>query len=108
MSEMSPAPKILWQFDEFLVDPVRRLLTRDGETVALTPKSLSILLVLLEKPGEGVTKQHLIRRICPAPFATEPNPTKNTPPRHKAGGGGPTPRRYIVTVPGRGYSFAGE
>lgn len=105
---MNPGPKILWQFDEFLVDPVRRLLTRDGEAVALTPKSLSILLVLLEKRGEVVTKQELIHRIWPDTFVTEANLTQNISSLRKALGEKANARRYIVTVPGRGYSFAGE
>jgi len=108
MSETHPLPKILWQFDEFLVDPVRRLLIRDGEPVALTPKSLSILLVLLEKPGEVVTKQDLIQRIWPDTFVTEANLTQNISSLRKAFGERANARRYIVTVPGRGYSFTGE
>jgi DNA-binding winged helix-turn-helix (wHTH) protein/tetratricopeptide (TPR) repeat protein/TolB-like protein len=108
MSEINPLPKILWQFDEFLVDPMRRLLTRDGEAVALTPKSMSILLVLLEKQGEVVTKQDLIQRIWPDTFVTEANLTQNVSSLRKALGERANARRYIVTVPGLGYSFAGE
>jgi DNA-binding winged helix-turn-helix (wHTH) protein/tetratricopeptide (TPR) repeat protein len=108
MTSAQQGSKTLWQFDEFLVDPVRRLLTRQGETVSLTPKALSILLVLLEKQGQVVTKQEMIQKIWPNTFVTEANLTQNISSLRKALGERANARRYIVTVPGRGYSFAGE
>jgi len=54
-----------YQFDEFLVDPVRRVLRRDGEPVSVTPKALSILIVLLERPGEVVDKAELFQKVWP-------------------------------------------
>jgi DNA-binding winged helix-turn-helix (wHTH) protein/tetratricopeptide (TPR) repeat protein/TolB-like protein len=100
-------PKHLWQFDEFIVDPVRRVLLRQGESVPITPKALSILLVLLERQGEVVTKQELIERIWPDTYVTEANLTQNVSSLRKALGERANERRYLVTVPGRGYSFAG-
>ena len=101
----NPGQKTLWQFDEFLVDPVRRVLLRDGEPVTITPKALSILFALLEKPGEVVTKQELIQKIWPDTFVTEANLTQNISSLRKALGERANDRGYIVTVPGRGYSF---
>jgi DNA-binding winged helix-turn-helix (wHTH) protein/tetratricopeptide (TPR) repeat protein len=107
---MNPAehqePKLLWQLDELVVDPVRRIVLRDGEAVAVTPKALSILFVLLERQGEVVTKQELIERIWPDTFVTEANLTQNISSLRKALGESANTRRYIVTVPGRGYSLA--
>jgi len=104
----NPGQKRLWQFDEFLVDPVRRVLLRDGEPVTVTPKALSILFALLEKPGEVVTKQDLIQRVWPDTFVTEANLTQNISSLRKALGERANDRGYIVTVPGRGYSFTGH
>jgi len=102
----SPGLKTRWQLAELVVDPVRRVLLRDGEAVPVTPKAFSILLALLEKPGEVVTKQELIQKIWPDTFVTEANLTQNVSALRKALGERANDRRFIVTVPGRGYSLA--
>ncbi|MFL6233370.1 MAG: tetratricopeptide repeat protein [Thermoanaerobaculia bacterium] len=98
----------MYEFDAFRVDPVRRLLSRDGEPVAITPKAFSILVALLEKPGEVVEKTELLERVWPGAFVTEANLTQNIFSLRKCLGERANDNRYIVTVPGQGYSFAGE
>lgn len=98
--------KRLYRFDEFLVDPMRRVLLRDGETVAVTPKAFSILLVLLENRGGVVSKEELIRQVWASSYVSEANLTQNVSSLRKALGERAGDRRYVVTVPGQGYSFA--
>ena len=98
----------MYEFDAFRVDPVRRLLLRDGEVVPVTPKALSILLILLERAGEVVEKSELIERIWQGAFVTEANLTQNVFSLRKCLGERANDNRYIVTVPGQGYTFAGE
>ena len=100
--------RVLYEFDVFRVDPVRRLLLRAEEPVAITPKAFSILLALLEHPGEVVEKAELIERVWPGVFVTEANLTQNIFSLRKCLGERANDNRYIVTVPGQGYSFAGE
>ena len=100
--------KVIFEFDGFRVDPVRRLLWRDGELVQVTPKALSILLALLERPGEVVEKRELIEKVWPGVIVTEANLTQNVFSLRKCLGERANENRYIVTVPGQGYSFAGE
>ncbi len=100
--------KVMYEFDAFRVDPVRRLLLRDGEPLPVTPKALSILLILLERAGEVVEKSELIERIWQGAFVTEANLTQNVFSLRKCLGERANDNRYIVTVPGRGYIFAGE
>jgi DNA-binding winged helix-turn-helix (wHTH) protein/TolB-like protein len=100
--------RVCLEFDEFRVDPVRRRLWRDGDLVPITPKAFSILLVLLEKRGEIVEKEDLIKEVWPDLFVTEANLTQNISSLRKALGERANDRRYVVTVPGRGYSFAGD
>jgi DNA-binding winged helix-turn-helix (wHTH) protein/tetratricopeptide (TPR) repeat protein/TolB-like protein len=100
--------KVMYEFDAFRVDPVRRLLLRDGEVVPVTPKALSILLILLERAGEVVEKSELIERIWQGAFVTEANLTQNVFSLRKVLGERANDTRYIVTVPGRGYIFAGD
>jgi DNA-binding winged helix-turn-helix (wHTH) protein/tetratricopeptide (TPR) repeat protein/TolB-like protein len=104
----STAEKRSLRFDGFLVDPVRRRLLRDGAPVAVTPKALSILLILLERRGEVVDKEELISRIWPDTFVTEANLTQNVSALRKALGETANDHRYVVTMPGRGYSFVAE
>jgi DNA-binding winged helix-turn-helix (wHTH) protein/tetratricopeptide (TPR) repeat protein/TolB-like protein len=100
--------RVLYEFDAFRVDPVRRLLSRDGEPVAITPKAFSILVALLERSGEVVEKTELLERVWPGAFVTEANLTQNVFSLRKCLGERANDNRYIVTVPGQGYSFAGE
>jgi DNA-binding winged helix-turn-helix (wHTH) protein len=45
--------------------------------VQVTPKALSLLLVLLERPGEVVEKSELIQKVWPDTYVTEANLTQN-------------------------------
>lgn len=104
----SAAEKRQYRFDGFLVDPVRRRLVRDGEAVPITPKAFSVLLILLERQGEVVEKDELIRLIWRDTFVTEANLTQNVSALRKVLGERANDHRYVVTVPGRGYSFVAE
>lgn len=103
-----PTEKYLYEFDGFRVDPVRRRLLRGGEAVPLTPKAFSILLVLLEKRGEVMEKDDLIERVWPDTHVSEANLTQNVSSLRKALGERANDHRYVVTVPGRGYSFVAD
>ncbi len=100
--------RVLYEFDAFRADPVRRILLRDGVPVAITPKAFSILLALLERAGEVVEKSDLIERVWPGVFVTEANLTQNVFSLRKCLGEKANENRYIVTVPGQGYQFAGD
>jgi DNA-binding winged helix-turn-helix (wHTH) protein/TolB-like protein len=111
MATSPPAPtaeKQVYEFGGFRVDPVRRRLLRGGEQVSLTPKAFSILLVLLENRGEVVGKEELIQKVWPDAFVTEANLTQNVSSLRKALGERANDHRYVVTVPGRGYSFVAD
>ncbi len=105
---MPTAEKRVYEFDGFRVDPVRRRLLRGGELVSLTPKAFAILLALLENRGGVVDKEDLIQRVWPDTFVTEANLTQNISSLRKALGERANDHRYVVTVPGRGYSFVAE
>src|SRR3954464_9159686 len=98
----------LYEFGGFRVDPVRRRLLRNHEQVPLTPKAFSILLILLERRGGVVEKEELIQAVWPDTFVTEANLTQNISSLRKALGERANDHRYVVTVPGRGYSFVAD
>ncbi|HJX29131.1 MAG TPA: tetratricopeptide repeat protein, partial [Thermoanaerobaculia bacterium] len=95
----------LYEFEGFVVDPYRRLLTRDGEPVPLPPKALATLVALLERHGQVVEKEELIQTVWPDTFITEATLTQNVFRLRKALGEEAGEHRFIVTIPGRGYSF---
>ena len=98
----------LYEFGSFRVDPVRRRLLRNQEQVPLTPKAFSILLILLERRGGVVDKEELIQAVWPDTYVTEANLTQNVSSLRKALGERANDHHYVVTVPGRGYSFVAD
>jgi len=100
--------RLCYEFDDFFVDPIRRVLLRGDEPVPISPKVLSILVVLLAQPGEVVEKSDLIEKVWAGSHVSDANLTQNVFALRKILGEKANESHYVVTVPGRGYSFAGE
>lgn len=94
------------EFGSFRVDPEERVLLRGDETIPLTPKAFDLLLVLVERSGQVVTKDDLMRLLWPDTFVEESNLGQHVFQLRKALGERAQDSSYIVTVPGRGYRFA--
>jgi DNA-binding winged helix-turn-helix (wHTH) protein/tetratricopeptide (TPR) repeat protein len=94
-----------YEFDAFRLDARRRVLLRDGAPVALTAKAVDLLLVLIRERGDVLEKDELLRALWPDTVVEEGNLTVNISALRKALGESPQERRYILTVPGRGYRF---
>ncbi len=105
---MSPQEQVLYEFEGYVLDPVRRLLTRSGEPVPLPPKALATLLVLVERHGQVVDKEEILQKVWPDTFITEATLTQNVFRLRKTLGEEAGEHRFIVTVPGRGYSFVAD
>jgi DNA-binding winged helix-turn-helix (wHTH) protein len=97
-----------YEFGRFRLKIAERLLLREGEPVPLTPKVFDILVTLVEKAGEVVTKDDLMRRVWPNTFVEEGNLTQNISLLRKALGESPGGAQFIETVPRRGYRFVSE
>ena len=98
----------LWEFDCYRVDSERRLLFRGEEPVQLPAKALDILLVLVQRRGEVVTKDELMKTVWPDAFVEEGNLSQSIHVLRRTLGESVEDHRYIVTVPGRGYRFVAE
>jgi Tol biopolymer transport system component/DNA-binding winged helix-turn-helix (wHTH) protein len=94
-----------FQFGSFRLDPTRRLLSRQGQVIPLTPKVLDTLLVLVENRGRAVDKEELMKAVWPDTFVEEGNLTQNISTLRKVLGESPTDHAYIETIPKRGYRF---
>ena len=93
------------QFGPFLIDVGERMLRRDGEPVPLTPKAFDVLVALLEKPGQLISKEELLQKVWPETFVEESNLAYNIFALRKALGDTADNSRYIETVPKKGYRF---
>jgi TolB-like protein/DNA-binding winged helix-turn-helix (wHTH) protein len=94
-------------FDPFHLDPVQRVLTRNGEPVALPPQIFDLLLYFLENPNRILTKDELLQAIWPDRTVTEASLTQAVFSLRKGLQEGEGTDRFIVTSPGRGYRFVG-
>jgi DNA-binding winged helix-turn-helix (wHTH) protein/TolB-like protein/Tfp pilus assembly protein PilF len=95
------------EFGPFRLDLLRRSLERDGQPIALSGKALEILAILLERRGDVVDKDDLMRQVWPDTAVEENNITVAISALRKALGETASATKWIVTIPGRGYSFVG-
>lgn len=103
-STAAPSPPLL-EFGPFRLDPVKRLLLRDGTVVHLTPKAVEVLAVLVEHRGRALEKDELMRAVWPDTVVEENNLARSVSSLRKALGEQASERRYVLTIPGRGYRF---
>jgi DNA-binding winged helix-turn-helix (wHTH) protein len=80
-------------------------LWRDGEVVPLKSKDFDLLLALVSRGGQMLDKDDLIRQVWPDSIVEEGNLSVHIFALRRALGETPDDHRYIVTAPGRGYSF---
>src|SRR5229473_3496062 len=64
-------------FADFRLYAAGKVLYRHDERVPLTPKALETLLLLVEKQGDVVEKDELLRRVWPDTFVEEISLTRN-------------------------------
>jgi len=105
MQPLSNENEIPWEFEGFVLDPVRRVLSRDGKAISLKPKIFDTLLVLIKNRGRVMSKDELMRELWPDSFVEEVNLAHNISILRKALGQTADENRFIVTVPGKGYRF---
>jgi DNA-binding response OmpR family regulator len=91
-------------FGDLQLDPVKRVATRGGRTLALRPKEFAVLECLLVAEGKPVSAEELLERVWDTatdPFTTTVKATVN---RLRAKLGGPS---IIDTVRDSGYRIGG-
>lgn len=93
-----------YRFGAFRVDPAREKLWRGDELVPLNRQAVKLLLALVERHGEPVSKQELLSSVWPKAAATTNNLSQHVFMLRSALGDASN-HRYILTVPGVGYQF---
>jgi two-component system, OmpR family, KDP operon response regulator KdpE len=96
-------------YGDLEVDLARRLVTRGGESVHLTPTEYSLLEALVVNPGKLLTHQWLLRKVWGQGYGTETTYLRTyvRALRKKLGDDAQAPA-LIVTEPGVGYRWIGE
>lgn len=102
------ASQATYEFGPFRLDGNKKLLWRYSQPVALTPKVLETLVVLIELRDRVVTKDELLGRVWGDTVVEEGGLARNISILRKALGEKPDEHTYIVTVPGKGYRFVAD
>jgi TolB-like protein/tetratricopeptide (TPR) repeat protein len=99
-------PARVYQFGEFHLECGRRiLLGREGASIPLTAKAYDTLVYLVEHAGSVLGKEEIMQAVWRDTAVEENNLNQNISALRRVLGDGGGERRYIATVPGRGYQF---
>ena len=92
-------------FGPFRLLPTQFLLLEGDKPVSLGSRALEILIALLERRGELVSKQDLMARVWPNVFVEPANLSVHMSALRRALRDGQDGNRFIINIPGRGYCF---
>jgi DNA-binding winged helix-turn-helix (wHTH) protein len=92
-------------FGPFRLLPAQFLLLEGDKPVPLGSRAMHVLIVLLERPGELVSKQDLMARVWPNLFVEPANLTVHVSALRRTLRDGRNGNRFIINIPGRGYCF---
>jgi len=92
-------------FGPFRLRPTQFLLLEGEKPVPLGSRALEVLMVLIERPGALVSKQELMARVWPNLFVEPANLTVHISALRRVLRDGCDGNRFIINIPGRGYSF---
>jgi TolB-like protein/DNA-binding winged helix-turn-helix (wHTH) protein/Tfp pilus assembly protein PilF len=106
MTVIAKTDKDLYEFGDYRLNVADRSLWRADEPVAITPKALELLCLLVERPNKVIAKEEIIQRLWPDTIVEEANLTQTVFLLRKALNGDAS--KWIETAPRRGYKFSGE
>ncbi|MEX1309096.1 MAG: winged helix-turn-helix domain-containing protein [Candidatus Sulfomarinibacteraceae bacterium] len=104
-TQLESAQKIEARFlvGEWLVEPTLNRVMRDGASVQLGFKAMSLLICLAERVGDVVDKRELVDLVWQTEYVAENTLTKRIAELREAFGDDARNPRYIETIPRRGY-----
>ena len=95
------------RFGRFRVFPKERALFEGDKPVRIGGRALEILIALLERHGQLLSKDELMERVWPKIFVQPSNLTVHIAALRRALKDGEDGTRWIVNTVGRGYAFVG-
>ncbi len=104
---MAEPSRILIRFGQYEVDVASGELRKSGVKIRLQEQPFQVLVALLERPGEVVTREELQRRLWPADTFVDFDHSLNTAINKLRDALGDTANnaRFIETLARRGYRF---
>jgi predicted ATPase/DNA-binding winged helix-turn-helix (wHTH) protein len=95
-------------FGPFRLLPRQRLLLEADKPVHVGSRAVDLLIALVERPGELLSKNELIARVWPSTHVVEGNLKFQIAALRRALRDGQEGRRYLATSPGQGYRFVAD
>jgi DNA-binding winged helix-turn-helix (wHTH) protein len=95
-------------FGDCEFDSGRRTLLRHGRATPLSPRAFQLLVFLLDRRPEAVSKAELLEHLWPETFVTDASLHNLVAEVRAALGDSPRTPRYIRTVTRYGYAFHGD
>ena len=95
------------RFGPFRIDRARRVLLEGTRPIRLSSRAFDVLLILVDRAGTLVDKRELIARVWPNTIVEETNLRVHIKTLRSVLGDSEAAGRYLLNVPGRGYSFIG-
>ena len=92
-----------YKVGQWLVEPSLNTISRNGTTVQLEPKVMSVLVCLVEHAGDPVSKQQLLQSVWPDTFVSEGVLTRSISELRKVFEDEAKEPRVIQTIAKRGY-----
>lgn len=70
-SSSSPQPSDVLCVGNLILDPLQHRITRDGESLELTPTEFKLLKILMKEPGRVFTQEQLVTRVWGEEYTEE-------------------------------------
>ena len=102
-----PSSPVRFRFGEFEVDSCARELRKQGERIRLQEQPFQVLLFLIQRTGQVVTREEMRSQIWPKGTFVDFDHGLNTAIKkiRVALGDSANVPRYVETIPRRGYRF---
>ena len=101
-------PMASFRFGSCKLDFDARQLSRNGQTVHLSPKAFELLKILVTERPKAISKAELLERIWPGTFVTEDSLASTVTKARAAIGDDAATPAFLRTVHAFGYAFSGS
>jgi DNA-binding winged helix-turn-helix (wHTH) protein len=95
-------------FGPFCLATSKRLLTKQGIPIAIGGRALDLLIAMIERAGEIICQQDLRRLVWPNVTVDDASLRVQISALRRTLRDGKDGARYVVNIPGRGYSFVAK
>lgn len=96
----------MFKFGEFQLDTEEKLLRQGENKLALPPKVLDVLCLLVEKEGKIVSKNEIMNTVWADSFVEESNLTQSIYTLRRTLGNDENGKSIVETIPRRGFRIA--